>query len=50
MTIEEMISHLKEMKPILRIQTIMLKEMQSFMVDRGFVQLLPVITKNLLIL
>ena len=46
MAVEEMISHLKEMKPILRIQTTMLREMQSFMIDRGFVQLMPVITSK----
>jgi len=35
MAVEEMISHLKEMKPILRIQTVVLKEMQSFMVEEA---------------
>jgi asparaginyl-tRNA synthetase len=46
MAVEEMISHLKEMKPILRIQTVVLKEMQSFMVSKGFVQLLPIVTSK----
>lgn len=32
--------------PILRIQTTVLKEMVNFMIDRGFIQLLPVITSK----
>ncbi|MGC8932584.1 MAG: asparagine synthetase A [Candidatus Methanodesulfokora sp.] len=32
--------------PILRIQTTVLREMVNFMVDRGFIQLLPVITSK----
>jgi asparaginyl-tRNA synthetase len=44
--IEKTISHLKEMKPILKMQTVMLKEMQSFMIERGFLQIMPVITSK----
>jgi len=44
--IETSIAHLKEMRPILRIQTIMLREMQSFMIKEGFVQIMPVITSK----
>jgi asparaginyl-tRNA synthetase len=40
------ITHLKEMKPILKMQTVMLKEMQSFMIERGFLQIMPVITSK----
>ena len=44
--IETAIAHLKGMKPILRIQTAMLREMQSFMMKRGFLQIMPVITSK----
>ena len=44
--IEATITHLKEMKPILKVQTVMLKEMQSFMIKKGFLQIMPVITSK----
>ena len=44
--IETAIAHLKEMKPVLRIQTVILREMQSFMIKRGFLQIMPVITSK----
>lgn len=44
--IETAIAHLKEMKPILRIQTVMLREMQSFMIKKDFLQIMPVITSK----
>lgn len=36
----------EEILPVLRIQTTVLREMVNFMVDRGFIQLLPVITSK----
>jgi len=44
--IEAAISHLKKMRPVLIIQTTMIREMQSFMIEKGFLQIMPVITSK----
>ena len=43
------ISHLKrnEMLPIFKIQTTVIKTIENFMISRGFLQLMPVITANI---
>jgi len=45
----DIISYLrrKEIIPILRIQTTVLKEIQNFMISRGFIELMPVITSKM---
>ena len=37
----------KDLLPILRIQTTVLRTIEDFMVDRGFVQLMPIITSSI---
>ncbi len=44
--VEEMINHLRRMGPVLKVQTVMLQEMQNFMIEKGFQQIMPVITSK----
>ncbi len=46
--LEDVVSYLKreDLLPILRIQTTVIKAIEDFMVSRGFVQLMPVITSR----